>query len=242
RRPRAVPPVGGGSCWPPSRSGWRGRSAWPPGRRPWRCRGCCGSTRRSAPRTRPSCGCARAASSGGARARPIVRTFRAERSQTVLVLLDNGRTMAGRVDGVPRVEHAVDAVMMLTAVATGLGDRCGVVAFDREVRAAVPPGGGKAQLGRVIEALYELDPVLVESDYAGAFAETLARLRRGAVLVGLTGVVPAGGEEWVVAVRPLVGVCRVVVVAGVRDPDVARWAPGAGGDAAGVYRRAAAVG
>ena len=71
--------------------------------------------------------------------RPIVRTYRAERNQTVLVLLDNGRTMAGRVDGVPRVEHAMDAVMMLTAVATGLGDRCGVVAFDREVRAVVPP-------------------------------------------------------------------------------------------------------
>ena len=40
--------------------------------------------------------------------------------------------MAGRVDGVPRVEHAMDAVMMLTAVATRLGDRCGLVAFDRD--------------------------------------------------------------------------------------------------------------
>ena len=69
-----------------------------------------------------------------------MRTYRAERNQTVLVLLDNGRVMAGRVDGVPRVEHAMDAVMMLTAVATRLGDRCGLVAFDREVRAVVPPG------------------------------------------------------------------------------------------------------
>jgi len=175
-------------------------------------------------------------------ARPIVRTFRAERNQTVLILLDNGRTMAGRVDGVPRVEHAVDAVMMLTAVATGLGDRCGVVAFDREVRAAVPPGGGKAQLGRVIEALYELDPVLVESDYAGAFAETLARFRRRTMLVVLTDLVPAAVDEWLVPALPLVVRDHVVVVAGVRDPDVARWATGAGGDAAGVYRRAAAVG
>ena len=33
------------------------------------------------------------------RQRPIVRTYRAERNQTVLVLLDNGRIMAGRVDG-----------------------------------------------------------------------------------------------------------------------------------------------
>ena len=45
--------------------------------------------------------------------------------------------MAGRVGDVPRVEHAMDAVMMLTAVATRLGDRAGLVAFDREVRAVV---------------------------------------------------------------------------------------------------------
>ena len=65
----------------------------------------------------------------------IVRTYRAERNQTVISLLDNGRVMAGRVDDVPRVEHAMDAVMMLTAVATRLGDRAGLVVFDREVRA-----------------------------------------------------------------------------------------------------------
>ena len=29
------------------------------------------------------------------------------------------------------------------------------------------PGSGRAQLGRVVEALYDLEPVLAESDYAG---------------------------------------------------------------------------
>ena len=174
--------------------------------------------------------------------RPIVRTFRAERNQTVLVLLDNGRVMAGRVDGVPRVEHAVDAVMLLTAVATGLGDRCGVVAFDREVRAAVAPGAGRHQLGRVVEALYDLEPVLAESDYAGAFAETLSRFRRRTMLVVLTDLVSASVDEWLVPALPLVLREHVVVVAGVSDPDVARWAGAPGGDASGVYRRAAAVG
>ena len=101
----------------------------------------------------------------------------------MLLLLDNGRVMAGRVDGVPRVEHAMDAVMMLTAVSTRLGDRIGLVAFDRTVRAVVPPSGGRAQLGRVTEAMYDLDPQLAESDYRGAFAETLARFRRRALLV-----------------------------------------------------------
>jgi uncharacterized protein (DUF58 family) len=174
--------------------------------------------------------------------RPIVRTYRAERNQTVLVLLDNGRVMAGRVDGVPRVEHAVDAVMMLTAVATGLGDRCGVVAFDREVRAAVPPGSGQAQLGRVVEALYDLEPVLAESDYAGAFSQTLARFRRRTMLVVLTDLVAPAVDEWLAPALPLILREHVVVVAGVSDPDVVRWSTAPGGDAATVYRRAAALG
>jgi uncharacterized protein (DUF58 family) len=173
--------------------------------------------------------------------RPIVREYRAERNQTVLVLLDNGRVMAGRVDGVPRVEHAVDAVMMLTAVATGLGDRCGVVAFDREVRAAVPPGAGRAQLGRVIDALYMLEPVLAESDYAGAFTETLARFRRRTMLVLLTDLVAPAVEEWLIPAMPLLVREHLVVVASVRDPDVARWARGGADDVTGVYRQAAAV-
>jgi len=173
--------------------------------------------------------------------KPIVRTYRAERNQTVLVLLDNGRVMAGRVDGVPRVEHAMDAVMMLTAVATGLGDRCGVVAFDREVRAVVPPASSRTQLGRVIEALYDLEPVLSESDYAGAFTETLGRFRRRTLLVVLTDLVAPAVEEWLVPAMPLVLREHVVVVAGVRDPDVARWSTGRVDSSSGTYRRAAAV-
>ena len=68
----------------------------------------------------------------------MVRTYRAERNQNVLLLLDNGRVMAGQVADVPRVEHAMDALMCLTTVATRLGDRCGLVAFDRTVRAVLP--------------------------------------------------------------------------------------------------------
>ena len=172
----------------------------------------------------------------------IVRTYRSERNQTVVVLLDNGRVMAGRVDGVPRVEHAMDAVMALTTVATGLGDRCGLVAFDREVRAVVPPRHGTGQLARVVEALYGLEPALVESDYAQAFTETLARFRRRTMLVILTDLVEVSVNEWLVPALPLIVREHLVVVAGVADPDVARWAaPTDVPDAATAYRQAAAV-
>ncbi len=173
--------------------------------------------------------------------KPIVRTYRAERNQRVMLLLDNGRVMAGRVGGVPRAEHAIDAAMMLTAVATRLGDRCGLVAFDREVRAVVPPARHTDQLGRVTEAMYALEPVLSESDYAGAFSEVVARFRRRAMLVVLSDLLEQAVTDSLIPALPLITRTHLVVVAGVRDPAVQHWARGSAADDDEVFRKVAAV-
>jgi uncharacterized protein (DUF58 family) len=173
--------------------------------------------------------------------RVIVRTYRAERNQTVLLLLDTGRTMAGQVDAVPRLDHAMDAVMMLTAVATRLGDRAGLVAFDEGVRAIVGPGHARGQLGRVTEAMYTLEPRLVESDYRTAFAQTLARFRRRALLVLLTELAEAPVAETLLPALPLVARDHLVVIAGIRDPQVDDWAAAVPDNAGDAYRKAAAV-
>ena len=173
--------------------------------------------------------------------RPIVRTYRAERNQTVIVLLDNGRVMAGQVGDVPRVEHAMDAVMMLTAVATRLGDRAGLVAFDHEVRAVVSPGHGPGQLGRVTEAMYRLEPALVESDYRGAFTATLARFRRRALLVVLTELVEQAVGEFLAPALPLICARHLVVIGAVQDPEVLAWAKATPTGTEEAYRKASAV-
>ena len=173
--------------------------------------------------------------------KPIVRTYRAERNQTVLLLLDSGRTMAGRVAEVPRLDHAMDAVMMLTSLATRLGDRAGLVAFDREVRAVVGPGHARDQLSRVTEAMYQLQPLLVESDYRGAFAETLTRFRRRAMLVVLTELAEQAVAETLLPALPLIARDHLVVVASVADPEVRGWALATPVEPGAAYRKAAAV-
>ena len=171
----------------------------------------------------------------------IVRTYRPERNQTVISLLDNGRVMAARVDDVPKVEHAMDAVMALTMVATRLGDRAGLVAFDRQVRSVVPPGHGRAQLGRVTESMYDLEPDLSESDYLGAFTETLARFRRRAMIVLLTDLLEQAVQENLVPALPLVVRHHVMVVASVQDPAVVGWARGRPELDEEAYRKVAAI-
>ncbi|MGH9182476.1 MAG: DUF58 domain-containing protein [Acidimicrobiales bacterium] len=173
--------------------------------------------------------------------RAIVRTYRAERNQTVLCLLDSGRTMAARVGGAPRLEHAMDAVMALTYVAGRLGDRAGLLAFSHRVRTVVAPGPGGRQLHRVTEALYALEPELVESDYRGAFATAVSRFRRRALVVVLTELAEEALAETLLPALPLVLGDHLVVVASVTDPDVAAWARSPATTAAAAYRQAAAV-
>lgn len=170
----------------------------------------------------------------------MVRTYRAERNQNVLLLLDNGRVMAGQVADVPRVEHAMDALMCLTTVATRLGDRCGLVAFDRTVRSVLPARSGRDQLGRVAEAMFDLEPALAESDYRGAFTQALARFKRRSLIVLFTDLVEQAVGESLLPALPLLVRHHVVVIAAVRDPDVVRWATQPPDEPADAYRAAAA--
>ena len=174
--------------------------------------------------------------------KPIVRTYRAERNQTVIVLLDNGRVMAGRVEDVPRVEHAMDATMMLATVATRLGDKCGLMVFDAAVRTVLEPSKSRAQVGRVTESLFDLEPQLVETDYRSAFAEAVVRFRRRAMLVLLTELNEQAAEEYLVPALPLIARSHLIVVGAVRDPEVERWAAAPVVDPETAYRRAAAIG
>lgn len=194
--------------------------------------------------------------SATARARkPIVRTYRAERNQTVLVLLDTGRTMAGRIplsagaasdrgpegETIPRLDHAMDAVMMMTAVATRLGDRTGLVCFGEDVRSVVPPHSGRQQLQAVTEAMYRLQPQLVESNYRAVFSETLTRFRRRALLVVLTELASQAVPETLLPALPMVLRSHLLLIAAVRDPQVEHWARVVPADAGAAFRKAAAV-
>ena len=171
----------------------------------------------------------------------IARTYRSELNQTVINLLDNGRVMAGVVADVPRVEHAMDAVMALTTVATGLGDKCGLLTFDREVVSIVQPSRSRSQLGRVTEAMYDLNPALVESDYRGAFTAALQHFRRRTMIVVHTELIGAVAEDFLLPALPLISRSHIVVIATVRDPLVGEWASSTVTDADTAYRQSSAT-
>ena len=173
--------------------------------------------------------------------RMIVKTYRTERNQTVINVMDNGRLMAGQVANVPRVEHAMDAIMAVTTVAVGLGDRTGLLIFDNFVRASVTASARSTQLSNITNSMYDIEPELAESDYHGAFTEVLLRFSRRTMLIIHTELVEQIIGEYLLPALPLLTRSHIVVIAAVRDPEVERWAAEVPKDAEDAHRHAAAV-
>jgi uncharacterized protein (DUF58 family) len=169
----------------------------------------------------------------------MVRTWRPERDRRIVIVLDTSRTSAGRVGDAPRLDAAMDAALLLAALASRAGDRVDLVAYDRQVRAAVSGEAPGELLPALVNAMAPVEPALVECDARGLVAEVLRRARRRCLVVLLTGLDPAPLEEGLLPVLPLVTARHRLLVAAISDPGVLRMAE-ARGDAEAVYEAAAA--
>jgi uncharacterized protein (DUF58 family) len=116
----------------------------------------------------------------------MVRQFEQERNQNVLVCIDIGRHMLAEVNGVRKLDHVLDALLMLTNAAARAGDNVGLLVYADHVRRYIPPRKGRNQVGLVIEAIHDLVAEPVESDPIAAFAYLAARWNRRSLLVNFT--------------------------------------------------------
>lgn len=126
------------------------------------------------------------------RARPVVRRFEVERSQTIVLAVDAGRLMQPVVGGLSKLDRAINAALLLAYLATRGGDLVGLLVFGRDVHTFLPPKKGHRQFLAVLEALYSVEGRTEESDYARALTFLSTRLSRRSLVVLFTDVV---GQE-----------------------------------------------
>lgn len=123
------------------------------------------------------------------RQRLTAREYQLESNQNLIFMLDAGRLMTATVAGLSQFDHALNATLMLSHVATRGGDQIGLVGFDTRVRAFVRPSTGPSASARLVRASYDLHPRLVESDYEHAFSQVALRQRQRSLLILFTQVV-----------------------------------------------------
>jgi uncharacterized protein (DUF58 family) len=169
-----------------------------------------------------------------------VRTWRPERDRHILLVLDTGRTSAGRVGDVPRLDASMDAALLLAALASRAGDRVDLLAYDRRVRALVQGRTAGDVLPSLVDAMAGLEPELVETDARGLTATARRAAPRRSLIVLLTSLDAAPVEEGLIPVLSSLTQRHTVLLASVADPHIARMAK-ARGNTDAVYEAAAAA-
>jgi len=149
--------------------------------------------------------------------RPMTNQYRVDQNRDVVCLVDTGRLMAAPLGDRSRLDAALDAVTAVAVVAEEVGDRCGVVAFDTEVRREVRPRRAGARA--VLEAVFDLETRPVDSDYELAFA-AVARSKRSFVLL-ITDLLDESAARSLLDAVPILARRHVVAVATVTDQGVA---------------------
>ncbi len=117
------------------------------------------------------------------RLRPVTRVYQQERSQQVLLAIDAGRMMATRLGEISKLDHAINAALLLAYVALRQGDRVGLVVFGDVVKSFVAPGRGPGQYRKLLEALYHVEAEVTYVDFRRLVEHIQIRVPRRALLV-----------------------------------------------------------
>ncbi|MBV9101605.1 MAG: DUF58 domain-containing protein [Candidatus Dormibacteraeota bacterium] len=165
-----------------------------------------------------------------------------ERAQPVLLCLDHGRLMGVGAGELAKLDHAVNAALLLAHVALRSGDRAGLMSFSDRVSGTLPPRSGAVQLQRFLESVRALRPEEAESDYDAALTHLSRWQTRRSLAVIFTDLMDTDQAGALIRQCARLRRRHLPLVVTVRDPavvDAARRAPRRGADA---YARAVAAG
>lgn len=170
----------------------------------------------------------------------IVRQNRLEMSQTVFLVLDAGRMMTARVFGKTKLDHSLNAALLLAHSALALGDRVGVMVVGQDVQVFLPPAKTPGQFGRILDATYALPPKMEEPRFYRALSTVSTQLKRRSLIVVFTDLIDERSSEGLM--RYSLGLLprHLPVVVAMSDTEVAEIADSVPEEKQDMYRQGVA--
>ena len=154
------------------------------------------------------------------RSKLTTRQYQIERDQTVIIALDAGRLMTGRIGDETKFDTALHASLALMSACARAGDNCGLVVFGRRVRKYLPPKRGVEHIDAVLEALHDLEPELIEPSYARAFQFIASNSKKRSFIVILTDLIDKDSSKELINSLKLLRPRHLPLVATIGDRDL----------------------
>ncbi|CAN5584223.1 DUF58 domain-containing protein [soil metagenome] len=156
-----------------------------------------------------------------ARHRKLLCTeFRAERNHQVILAVDSGQLMAEPVAGVPKLDHAINAAILLGWFCLRTGGRVGLVGFAEKVRAWADPQGGMHTFARLQALSAEIDYHRVETNFTLTIADMSTRIKRRSLIVLFTDFLDTVSAELMIENVSRLARKHLVLFVAVKDPSL----------------------
>ena len=153
-----------------------------------------------------------------------------ERSQDVVLCVDRGHRMAGRVGPLSRNDHAVNAAVLTAYLCNRVEDRVGMLSFatevdrghgragERDLERGIAQGRGAAHLAAITRFGVGISPEYLHTDYRALAAHLRRRLKTRSLVLLFTAIPERGDHAPLLqALRALMPSHLPAVVA-LRDP------------------------
>jgi len=116
----------------------------------------------------------------------LAKEYRVERDNRVVLAIDGGRTMAEPVGGMPRVDRAVSAALLLAYVGLKLNDRISFFSFAAKPQTLTPAYMHTQDFPALQRAASLIDYAHVESNFTLALTTLSAQLNRRSLIILFT--------------------------------------------------------
>jgi uncharacterized protein (DUF58 family) len=125
----------------------------------------------------------------------MVNKFTDERSQQVYCIIDKGRAMKMPFEGMTLLDYAINATLVLSKVALIRQDRAGLITFAEDIGHFLPADRKAAQMGNILETLYNQQTKFLEPDFEKLYALVRTRITQRSLIVLFTNFETVSGLQ-----------------------------------------------
>ena len=116
----------------------------------------------------------------------LAKEFRTERNHHLIFAMDTGRLMSEPVLGLPRIDRALNAALLLAFVSLKLGDRVGLYSFDSRPRLSTGTVAGAASFPLLQRLAAGIDYCSDETNFTLGLTQLASELKRRSMIVVFT--------------------------------------------------------
>jgi uncharacterized protein (DUF58 family) len=152
--------------------------------------------------------------------RLVSKEFRAERNHQIILAFDTGYLMREPLAGIPKIDHAINAGLLLGYTSLKGGDRVGLFGFDARPRRYAAPLGGPQQFARLQRLAADLDYAAEETNFTLGLADLMSRLSRRSLIILMTEFIDTVTAELMLDNVARLSQRHLVLFVSLQDPDL----------------------